>query len=223
MRTHIALTTVGVSLVLAGPAIAGSHLWDLVEIYSNSDGTIQYIELQEMEGAGTEWHLNGKTVTSDQTGSLFTFPEDLPPGSTANKHLLLGTAAYAAIPGAVQPDYLINENFIALDDDAIVWWTYDVFNFPLGALPLDGKNALHRAAPGPSGPFVPGPNTPENFNDEKGSIDACPTDLDGDGEVGIEEFLAVLGGWGTPDGDVTGDGDTDIDDFLAVLGNWGPC
>ena len=51
----------------------------------------------------------------------------------------------------------------------------------------------------------------------------CPADLDGDGEVGIEDFLIVIGGWGTPAGDINGDGDTDIVDFLAVLGAWGAC
>ncbi len=54
--------------------------------------------------------------------------------------------------------------------------------------------------------------------------DPCPWDCDGDGIVGIGDFLMVLGGWGPGtacDGD--GDGMTGISDFLGVLGNWGPC
>lgn len=51
----------------------------------------------------------------------------------------------------------------------------------------------------------------------------CLADLDGDGVVGIGDFLIVLGGWGSPGGDTNGDGTTDILDFLAVLGSWGPC
>jgi hypothetical protein len=51
----------------------------------------------------------------------------------------------------------------------------------------------------------------------------CPADLDGDGLVGINDFLFVLGEWGGPGGDVNGDGDTDILDLLAVLGQWGAC
>ena len=43
---------------------------------------------------------------------------------------------------------------------------------------------------------------------------ACPWDLDGDGEVGIEDFLLLLAGWGDPYG---------IADFLDLLGSWGPC
>ena len=55
------------------------------------------------------------------------------------------------------------------------------------------------------------------------SLVACPADLDGDGTVGIDDFLIVLGSWGGPDGDTNGDGTTDILDFLNVLGSWGPC
>ncbi len=54
----------------------------------------------------------------------------------------------------------------------------------------------------------------------------CLGDVDGDGEVGISDFLAVLGNWGPNPGhpaDLDGDGEVGITDFLQVLGNWGPC
>ena len=51
----------------------------------------------------------------------------------------------------------------------------------------------------------------------------CIGDFNGDGEIGIEDFLFVLGNWGTPNADIDGDGDTDITEFLYVLGNWGEC
>lgn len=54
----------------------------------------------------------------------------------------------------------------------------------------------------------------------------CPWDLGVDGDVGINDFLALLGLWGTdPQGppDFDGDGDVGIADFLALLDNWGPC
>ena len=49
---------------------------------------------------------------------------------------------------------------------------------------------------------------------------------DFDGNVGIVDFLALLGAWGTDPGgppDFDGDGDVGIVDFLKLLGNWGPC
>ena len=59
----------------------------------------------------------------------------------------------------------------------------------------------------------------------------CPADLDGDGEVGIIDFLELLGAWGPcPDpcppfcfGDSDGDCQVGITDFLLLLGNWGTC
>jgi len=55
---------------------------------------------------------------------------------------------------------------------------------------------------------------------------SCPGDVDGDNTVGITDFLALLGQWGTNPGgppDFDGDGDVGITDFLILLGNWGPC
>ena len=54
----------------------------------------------------------------------------------------------------------------------------------------------------------------------------CPWDLDGNGDVGIEDFLALLAAWGTDPGgppDFDGDGDVGITDFLELFANWGPC
>ena len=53
----------------------------------------------------------------------------------------------------------------------------------------------------------------------------CPWDCgDSDGEVGIVDFLALLGEWGVAGGSCDFDGGgTGITDFLALLGNWGPC
>ncbi len=56
---------------------------------------------------------------------------------------------------------------------------------------------------------------------------SCPWDCVGnDGEIGIDEFLAVLGRWGVAPNnpcDFDGDGMIGINEFLKVLGLWGPC
>ncbi len=54
----------------------------------------------------------------------------------------------------------------------------------------------------------------------------CPWDLDGGGDVGINDFLDLLAQWGTDPGgppDFDGDGDVGINDFLELLAHWGPC
>ena len=54
----------------------------------------------------------------------------------------------------------------------------------------------------------------------------CAADLDGSGDVGIVDFLALLAAWGPNPGhpaDFDGDGIVGITDFLELLANWGPC
>jgi len=52
----------------------------------------------------------------------------------------------------------------------------------------------------------------------------CTGDLDGNGEVGVDDLLAVLAAYQTnADGDCDGDGDTDVDDLLLLISAWGPC
>ena len=57
----------------------------------------------------------------------------------------------------------------------------------------------------------------------------CAPDLDGDGTVGVTDFLDLLAAWGAcpPVGecpaDLDGDGTVNVVDLLILLGEWGPC
>jgi murein tripeptide amidase MpaA len=53
----------------------------------------------------------------------------------------------------------------------------------------------------------------------------CPGDLDGDGTVGVDDVLLVLGAFGTndPAGDLNGDGIVDVNDILGIVAAFGPC
>ncbi len=54
----------------------------------------------------------------------------------------------------------------------------------------------------------------------------CPADCGGaeDGSVGIADFLALLGRWGSAGScDIDADGTIGIADFLTLLGSWGAC
>jgi hypothetical protein len=68
-----------------------------------------------------------------------------------------------------------------------------------------------------------------NEADLRTSGAAVPGDLTGDGQVNVDDLLAVIGAWGacppppeTCDADITGDGVVNVDDLLAVIGAWGP-
>jgi hypothetical protein len=61
-------------------------------------------------------------------------------------------------------------------------------------------------------------------------LSVCPGDINGDGEVGIEDLADMLAAWGAcppaPDpcpSDLDGDGLVGITDFLDLLTFWGPC
>ncbi|NNF44953.1 MAG: hypothetical protein HKN62_18270 [Phycisphaerales bacterium] len=55
---------------------------------------------------------------------------------------------------------------------------------------------------------------------------SCVADLDGSGDVGFTDLLAILAAWGPCPGcpqDLDGSGDVGFTDLLTVLAAWGPC
>jgi hypothetical protein len=64
----------------------------------------------------------------------------------------------------------------------------------------------------------------EQTNLLNGDTTTCP-DINGDGEVGVDEILVVIAAWGTDDADadVNDDGIVDTNDLLLILSAWGPC
>lgn len=53
----------------------------------------------------------------------------------------------------------------------------------------------------------------------------CPADVTGDGNVDVNDLLAVIGGWGGSDPalDIDGDGVVAVNDILVLIAAWGPC
>lgn len=221
----------------APPALAGAHLWRIHEVFSSADGSVQFIEMEECCGADNEIFLNDKWILSEATNSEFVFPANLPCSDcTANQYLLLATEAFAALPGAPTPDYIISEHFFDLNEDTLVYWLYIAATFPFGEgdLPTDGTHSLVCL----EGDFegctktAVEVNSPTNFAGETGSVEVgpCnPADLNGDGDVGPFDLALLLSNWGPcPVGgdcpaDFDGDGEVGASDLPLLLGAWGPC
>ena len=61
------------------------------------------------------------------------------------------------------------------------------------------------------------------------SCDAAPTcdaDVSGDGQVNVNDLLAVVNSWGACVGcpaDVNGDDMVNVNDLLQIVNHWGPC
>lgn len=170
--------------VLAAPvAKAGSHLWKINELFSNADGSVQFIELKECCGSAIETAIGGKIVISLGTSNVFTFPSNLV-GPTTNRYLLLATASFASLPGAPAPDYLLpTAPFFVINGDTIRWSpinNYDNFTWGAGALPTNGTSSI-RITNYTTHTFVTETNTPTNYAGQTGTVNAGCLDGDGDG------------------------------------------
>lgn len=144
-----------------GALIAASHTWDVNEIYSNFDGTIQFIELREPLGGPNEIGVNGHMFTSNTNNFLIPGLPLTPP--TSFKFLLFGTPAFRTLPGAPMPDYIIPANFFSTAGDTVSYIPWDALTF--GAVPIDGVTSLNRN-------LTTGPNSPTNYAGVTGFVTA---------------------------------------------------
>lgn len=173
--------------LLAAPAFAKAHQWRFTEVFSNADGTVQFIEMFVFDPSGTqEWRLAGKTLMSD--ANTYVFPNDLPMENTFERWLLIATPAFAAVPGAPAPDYVIPASFFDPAGDALQYRQQDFLDLPAGVFPTDGLLSYDRDG-------NTALNTPTNFADEAGSIDVsvvCDDAVDNDGD-GLQDWPADPG------------------------------
>jgi hypothetical protein len=170
-------------LTLAGattPASAAFHLWQVREIYSNSSGSVQFVELADSFPGETA--TSGFTLTANSDGNLktFTFPSNLS-GSTPGS-LLIATTGFGSLPGGVPPDFTFSQGGVSgqfFNPNATsLSFTYngsgDSMAFPGATLPKDGVHSLTDAGAVGSPPGTPsissGVNSPTNLSGQSGSV-----------------------------------------------------
>ncbi len=172
------------------------HLYRINELYSNSDGSIQFIEMSVGDfNAESFWNNQSISVTQGSATNTFSFPADLPNTSTANTSVLIATQGFANL-GVATPDFIIPDGFLFTNGSATVNFA-DVDAVTYNALPLDGTNSIDR-----DGAIAV--NSPKNFAGEAGTIV---------GEAGTVQSNSMVG----TDGADTLTG-TDGNDFLNGLG-----
>ncbi|MCA9240260.1 MAG: hypothetical protein KDA37_08675, partial [Planctomycetales bacterium] len=93
---------------------AAFHFWDISEVYSNADGSVQFIEL--FTNANSQQFLLNHTITSN--ANTFSFPSNSP-SPTSLHHLLIATAGFGSLPGGVTPDFTLPANFFNPASDTI--------------------------------------------------------------------------------------------------------
>src|SRR6202521_4803659 len=111
----------GIAMLLAatGGAHATFHLWAINEIYSNADGSVQFIELSTADG-GQEF-VAGHTIKCTQGGTTHTFSITTNLlGDSANKTFLIGSQGFAAL-NVVTPDFVMPNGFLFTNGGTINW------------------------------------------------------------------------------------------------------
>jgi hypothetical protein len=153
-RTWLSLLASIVALGVA-PAYASFHLFLIDQVFSNADGTVQYVVMRESTGSDAEnfWQGNRLTTTSAAGTQQFQFPANLPSTNTASRSVLIATTGFAAL-GLVTPDYTIPNGFIPRTGGTLNYSSTD--QIALAALPSDGATAIDRFG-------HPVPATPKNF------------------------------------------------------------
>lgn len=147
--------------LFAATAHGAFHLWTMTEIYSNADGSVQFVELTT--AFPNEHLIRDHALVSSRPGGetrTYFFPRNLSP-DTQGKTMLIATEGFAAL-GVVAPDFVVPNGFFApgggiLDFASVDIWQYPAL--PTGALSLDRSGATTV-------------NSPRNFAGLTGTIPA---------------------------------------------------
>ena len=156
----------GTLAIVATAAWANFHGFVIDQVYSNADGTVQFVVLRESLGMNGENLWSGHTLTSTHAGvtKAFTFPADLSGAATAGKRVLIGTQGLAAL-GFIVPDYVIPNGFLATNGSTLDYAGVDTITY--ASLPTDGVGAINR-----TGTVIP--NVATNFAGKAVSFPALP-------------------------------------------------
>src|SRR4051812_1534277 len=138
--------TAAVGFVLTAAAIDSFRI---SQLYSNQDGTRQFVELTETAARDSEQDDFANLVLAVTNGrgerKTFTFPANLPTTATANRHVLIATR-YVELFGdhtEVVPDFVIPDRFLPTDGGTIELGTIDRWTY--GPLPRGGSESLARS------------------------------------------------------------------------------
>src|SRR5438552_1933446 len=113
---HWLCSSISILMFAASGAFANFHLFQIEQLFSNADGTVQFIVLHEFTGSNGEHLLGGMPLISTHAGvnKVFIFPNNLPSSQTAGKRVLIGTQGFAAL-GIITPDYTVPNGFLPTD------------------------------------------------------------------------------------------------------------
>ncbi len=167
MKSSVCLTMcVGWAAVLA-PVIAEATFHDILidEVYTNADGSVQFVELRALSNNQTNLDIT-RVVAFNTDGTQSTIAIDILvdfPALNANETVLIATPGFQAVAGFA-PDFVMPASSLVPFPSGRVQFQNDAGNFivdilayggavggfgqPAANLPSDGLNSLTRIAQG---------------------------------------------------------------------------
>jgi len=164
----------------AASALPGTFY--IEQIYSNADGTVQFVEIYDSGSsdcdAGENLWANRTLVSSGPSKDrTFVFPTNLPTCITSKRHMLIATEGFAAL-GLITPDYVIPNGFLQMPSGDLYFAAVSQMTYT--ALPSDGVTAYYRGA-------TVGPNLATNLAGATVSVTA-PSGPGGPATVNVVEY-----------------------------------
>jgi hypothetical protein len=125
------------SLLVVGTTHAAAAVATIDELFSNADGSIQFMLLTRTGDVS----LAGHRLSSSAGGTTreYTFPFDAPAGPLS-RSVLVATQGFAEL-GALQPDYIVPSGFLPLAS-GLVTLDEASFDYRSAEIPTDGAHAL---------------------------------------------------------------------------------
>jgi len=160
-RSVLASLVIAVALTTQ-QAFGAFHLWAIREIYTNSSGNLQFIEM--FDSSGGQPFVDGMQITASNAGGTQSHSYTVngnTPDDTFNHALLFGTAGLAAAGGPT-PDYILPDNFLFAGSGSISF--FGLNSGPYTGLPSNGNLSLV------FGSTTTQSNTPQNFNGVTGHV-----------------------------------------------------
>jgi hypothetical protein len=171
------------------------HLINVNEVYSNADGTLQYVELITLASGQTNLSLT-RITSLDAAGTaetvVFDFTASFSGISQTGSTLLVATRAFETLTG-VRPDFVISDQSISLLNgrilfkpdagspiDAVAYGAFTGSNAGFGsaapALPRDGTNSLTRRSStrNNANDFMIAPSSPRPSNGNATTVRGGP-------------------------------------------------
>ena len=120
--------------------------------------------------------MGGHNVTSNT--KMFTIPSNVA-SPTSFRSILLGTAAYAALPGVPAPNHIIVANFFSLSADTVTYVPYDSTTFSAGQMPTNGTHSFNKG-------IGSAPSSPRNYSGATGTVYLASAPAIPDGRSGSQ-------------------------------------